>query len=130
MLKQLPAIIACALACLIFSACGGTQSSPSGTIKAFASFLEKGDAKSAVELIDPAVVAQPEMKQKLQSLVAMGSGEIKNKGGIKSIEIVNEKVNGDTATVSVKYTYGNGTTDSESQDLVKVDGKWYLKMGN
>ena len=128
-MKKLPLLFAFAFLGLLLSACGGRQSSPAGVVKAFAAAIDKGDAKAAVALIEPSVTSQPQMQQKLESLVGLANSEIKKKGGIKSVEVTNVTVNGDSASVSVKYTYGNGSTDAETQDVVKVDGKWYLKMG-
>ena len=52
------------------------------------------------------------------------------KGGLKSFEILEEKIaeDGKTATVTTKVTYGNGTEDTQNSTYVNKDGVWKLNM--
>ena len=53
------------------------------------------------------------------------------KGGVKSFEVVEEKISEDglSATVSTKVVYGNGTESTEQSKYVKKDNVWKLSMG-
>jgi hypothetical protein len=55
---------------------------------------------------------------------------IEKKGGIKKFEVVEETISedGKTAKVTMKYEYGNGTSETESNDFILVDGKWYFEL--
>jgi hypothetical protein len=48
------------------------------------------------------------------------------KGGLKEFKIVNENISadGETATVDVALTYGDGSTEEQTNKYQKVDGKW------
>ena len=56
------------------------------------------------------------------------SKEYEKKDGLKSIEIISEEISedGNTATVKIKQTYGNGETHDATQSNVKRDGKWLI----
>lgn len=55
---------------------------------------------------------------------------MKKKDGLKSIEIISEEISedGNTATVKIKQTYGNGETQDGTQSMVKRDGKWLMSV--
>ncbi len=59
-----------------------------------------------------------------------GTHEYEKKGGVKSIEIISERVSkdGENATVEFKQTYGNGEEIIEKQKMVKKDGKWLIDL--
>jgi ketosteroid isomerase-like protein len=98
---------------LMATGCGGN--SPSKVVRQTWAAIEKGDAKAYGELMTPETA----------SLVVMlgekAKGSVAAKGGIVSTK---ETINGDAATVTA--TYKDGTTDE--WQLVKVDGKWKVKM--
>ena len=56
--------------------------------------------------------------------------EYEKKDGLKSIEIISEEISedGNTATVKIKQTYGNGETQDGTQSMVKRDGKWLMSV--
>jgi len=116
--------------CLLFSACGGSkQGTPSATVETMAKAMQSEDVEAVMELLNPAVYAQPGAKEKLSGLLAASMAEMKEEEkGLKKIEILEEKINGERATVKAKYYYGNDTDDTQVMNLVKVDGKWYLDL--
>ena len=63
-------------------------------------------------------------------LTEKGQESIKEKGGVKSIEIVSEEISDDgkSAEVVLKQTYGNGDTEDTDFDMVLVKGKWMIEM--
>lgn len=128
-MKKFPLILVLLCSGLILAACGSKrQATPSATMLAFCAAIQKGDAKAAVEYLDPEMCKQPEAKQKMQGLLAMGISQFEKNGGLKHTDILEEKIEGDTATLKVRYYYGNGSTEDESTGMVKRDGKWYLGM--
>ena len=58
------------------------------------------------------------------------SKEYEKKDGLKSIEIISEEISedGNSATVKIKQTYGNGETQDGTQSMVKRDGKWLMSV--
>ena len=117
-------ILACTFALV---GCGG-GSSPGDAVKELTYAMEAGDAEKVKELV-------PELGEnlgdgKIDTMVKQAAKEAKEEGGIKSITIDKEEINGDTAKVTATMTNGNGKSETEDFDLKKVDGKWVLTMGD
>lgn len=70
-----------------------------------------------------------EARSTLIGLLQLSSGELDKKGGIKTIDVLEENINeGDTtATVKAKFTYGDGTTKEETVEMVKRGADWKMK---
>lgn len=107
--------------------CGG-GSSPGDAVKELTYAMEAGDAEKVKELV-------PQLGEnlgdgKIDTLVKQASKEAKENGGIKSIVIDKEEIDGDTAKVTATMTDGNGKSETEDFDLVKKDGKWTVTMGD
>lgn len=98
-----------------FTAIGCGGDSPSKVVKKFYAALLEGDAKKIGEL------STPETVQSLVPFLEKAKGMAAAYGEIVSME---EKIDGDKATVSVKYKNG----EDEEYDLVKVDGKWKISI--
>jgi len=105
--------------------------SPGDVVKKIIRATEKGDAD---EMISHLVKKERDLfntntpqgspKKMIEQKMAEGSKEAKQKGGVSSIDIKNEKIEGDTATVDFVVKMGNGETDPGTMKLVKEDGKW------
>ena len=98
----------------MFIGCGGS-SDPSSVVKAWFTAVEKKDENG---------IRRHMTKESADMLIPfLGKAEesISELGGIKSTK---EKIDGDTAVVTV--TYGNG--DTEDIHLVKVDGSWKVSI--
>lgn len=56
------------------------------------------------------------------------SQEYGKKGGIQGVEILSEELSedGNSAVVTFTLRYGDGTSQEDSQDMVKRDGKWLM----
>lgn len=106
--------------------CGGSSSGPGDTIKELNYALEKGDG-DAVKKIVPGMAGMVG-DDKLRGMMTEASAEAKKKGGIQSIEILKEEINGETATVEHKVVWGNGEEESDTTELTKVDGEWIVSM--
>ncbi len=112
----------------IISGCGSAGSGPGTTVEKYYQAVESGKSDAALKLFSSKELEDEDTKKKLLALIAMGTEEIKTKDGIKSIEIEKEEIDGDSAKVTAKVTYGNGKTDSQKVKLIKEDGKWKLTL--
>jgi len=119
-------------ALVLLNSCGsGSSSSPAATVKEFSNKVEKGDFEGAIGCIATGGKAvDKEAKGKLTLLLGMAKGEVDKKKGIKDMEVLSETIDpdGKTATVKMKFTYGDGSVNEESNSLVKEDGKWKLSL--
>lgn len=122
---------------LIMISCGSKTNSPAKTAEKIATALQKGDYKTIVENVymgDSENQSKEEIegqKQMLEGLLKeKGAKSIKENGGIKTYEVIEETVaeDGKTAKVKMKYTYNNGSEDTETMSFVKADDKWFLEI--
>lgn len=136
-MKNLSIVVSLMISSLLFiiCSCSTSSSTSSGTpgdiTKNLWKYIEKNDFDAILKMMDTGGKEMDEdYKGKLQALVEASSKEIENKGGIKSMEVVNEDIDeeGKTAEVELKITYGNGDIHNERANLVNVNGKWMFKM--
>lgn len=104
--------------------CGKKDAAPGDTVKRMVEKMEKGDLSVSKLLAkDLAALLGDE---KLKAAVEEESNKMKEKGGVTSVTIDEEVIEGDTAKVNYTIAYGNGDTESEKADLVKEDGDWKI----
>ena len=101
--------------CVLFVVGCGGGGSPSSAARKFFDALVKNDVK-AME-----AVATPETVQLIAMFGEKASGMAAAHGKITK---TTEKIDGDTAVVTVTYEDG----ETEDVDLVKVDGKWKVTI--
>ncbi len=91
---------------LMLSGCGLGSSGPSQVAKDFFLAVEKGEIDKAENLLSKEAKARfgGELKDYLRKLTQ----SLQEQGGIKSIEIVEEKVTGEIATVEMKVVIAHG----------------------
>lgn len=102
----------------------GSPSTPADVAKDFFKRVEKND-KSALDLMSSKVV-EAIGKEKLEKGLEKESEKITEKGGISSIEVIEEKVEEETADLKLKIVYGDGTEKTDKVNLIKEDGKWKI----
>jgi len=110
---------------MVFLACG--VNSPANTVRKFYGYMEAGDAEKVIGLFSQDVI-NALGKDKLQTAVEMNIAKIKSSGGIKSLKLENETINGNLAQVSVTTVSGNGETSTETVKLVKENGVWKFAL--
>ena len=107
--------------------CGGSDG-PGDRVEALAYAMEAGDTETVVD-IAPGMLALMG-KEKLDGNIKEGAAKIKGEGGIKSVTIDKEEIDGETATVTATVVKGNGDKETEDFNLSKVDGKWIVTLGD
>lgn len=127
MKKVLLSMVMCLFLMALVTSCGH-DNTPRGVAEAAAKCLKNEDYKGLAKLADVSDSERDAFKSILESKV---SKNLEQKGGLDSYEILDEKINEEagTATVRVKYNYGNGSSNTESVRLVKREGDWKLKAG-
>jgi hypothetical protein len=103
----------------------GCSDRPSDVVTKVIRAMEQGDVDAAVSHI------HPDHREELRRLGLEGQAEVSRKeleqlGGIKRIEILEEDIDEDSATLQIRLTFGNGETESDRFELVKIDGRWYI----
>ncbi len=103
----------------------GLGGGPGSVIKDFYKKIDRGEVSSAMESLSQTARTQfgdAMLQPGLSSL----SETTRSKGGIASVKITQEEVHGETATVSFLITYKNGTTKTDSEKMIKEDGRWRI----
>ena len=117
-------VLACSFALV---GCGGSSAGPGDTVIELNKAMEAGDAETVKKIVPG--MAGMIGDDKLKAMMTEASAEAKKKGGIKTIEILKEEIDGDTAVVEHKVVWGNGDEDSDTTELVKnEDGNWIVSM--
>ena len=117
-----------------FSACssGGLSNTPGDTITKSYNFLKNKDYEKVSKMYltrDGKEFSEAEEK-KMVSLAAMAYEQHQKKDGLKNIEITEKTISEDGNSAKVKFIihFNNGDTDNENADLLKKDGKWFIKI--
>lgn len=113
------------LGALVIS-CGSSPSTPEDVAKEFMSRVEKGSS-SALDFFSPELI-QMIGKEKLQKSIEEQSVEIKKKGGIKSVEVTDLKIEGEEATMNVITNFNDGSSETEDMKMIKKDGDWLITI--
>lgn len=122
-------------ATLMLTACGGKQDSPTSVVEAYSKAVLAEDYEAAFSLCckaDKSILTPEEVKKQAETvkgLALMGQQMDKEKAAkekVKSIEVISEKIDGETAKVKTKNTKEDGTTTESETTCLKVDGKWYV----
>lgn len=108
-----------------------SKNSPDGVVKEYYAAFQAKDYDKALECLYFKKDLTPEQKDQFKTLIAEVSKEADKKGGIKTVDITETEMAADesSAVVSVTITYGDGTTHSEKNKVVKVDDKWLVDSG-
>ena len=116
----------------ITASCGSKAGdSPGATAKKFTELFADGKTDKALNLVQGYKEASEEEQNKLKMFIAEAQKELEEKGGIKSVEIIEERANeaNTEADVTLKTIYGDGEEEETEQKLVKnEDGEWLIAM--
>jgi len=121
-------IIFCAISC------GNaiTSSSPGDTIVKAYDFMKNKEFEKASKMYvtrNGKEFSEAEVK-KMEGLAAMAYEQHEKNDGVKNIEVTEETIAEDGNSAKVKYIihFKNGDTDNETTNLLKKDGKWFIKV--
>lgn len=68
--------------------------------------------------------APPERKQAFANTVRMMSQHAAQRGGIKELIVLEQRIAGDTASVTIRTVYGNGETATDTLALRRFGNDW------
>lgn len=105
----------------------GVGRTPRSAAKYFYQSIAAGEYSEALTMTTLSEDADPEIYYAIMEKV---SRSIAQKGGVESIEIVEERMADDeqTAVVRTLITYANGEQQQELCDLVRVDERWRVDV--
>lgn len=126
-IKSFLAIFVAILLVSLLAGCSLFSSSPGKTVEKFYRAVEAGEIDTAAGYLSNKVL-QNLGYEKLKQGLTQQTRNINDKGRIRTIEITNEDIIGETAQVTVKVTFGNGETTTEKINLVKEEGDWRIDM--
>lgn len=117
---KLPLLVVPVLSLLLVACSSG----PANTFERFDQAVAAGHSAEAMELIDPGIrqVGGP----KLIAALAQAGKAASAKGGLKAVNVLNQKVEGDYATLNLEETFGDGSKKVSDVKMRRVDGKWYV----
>jgi hypothetical protein len=122
-------VVAMAISLSLVSCGGGGGSTPADLEKNLWTYVQKGDYEKAIKYWAD-ISVDGDTKDQMKTMTSMFAEKMKStmeeKDGLKEFKIVKETISddGETATVDVSFTYGNGSTEEQSNKYTKVDGKW------
>ncbi len=122
----------CIAAMFMLASCESSNT-PGKALTRYVEDLKSGDYEKFVDgfALEEGISEEEAKLQKdmLVSLIGEKAGpEFESKGGIKGVEIVSEEIaeDGNSAVVTFKLQYGDGTEEEDSQEMINRDGKWLM----
>ncbi len=118
-----------ALVAIIVMAC--SSNTPGGAALKYYNDVKNGNYEAYVEGIAFKEEITAEDKEQFVTLMKeKADKEYKKKEGISKVEMLSEEMaeDGQTATVTMKITYGNGETEESDVAMVLKDGVWKMDM--
>lgn len=118
-----------ALVAIIVMAC--SSNTPGGAALKYYNDVKNGNYEAYVDGIAFKEEITPKDKEQFIALMKeKADKEYKKKEGISKVEMLSEEVaeDGQTATVTMKITYGNGETEESDVAMVLKDGVWKMDM--
>lgn len=130
-------ILTCICIIAVLYSCNNAGSnSPKGAVTAFIEASKKGDIAELKKYITKSDVSMLEMGENMmaqfnpkgmQEMKDKMAKEFKEKTGDAKIEIKDEKIDGNNATVNVTFDV-NGKTENRPFSLVKEEGVWKVSL--
>ena len=115
------------LALLIVIFLAGCSPGPGKTVQKFFRAVDAGEVEDAMGYLSASSI-QSMGYEKLQAGLVDMSYQMAAQGGLKSVNILDQSVNGDIAQVVVEIVLGDGTADTNRMDLIKESGDWKIRV--
>ena len=121
-------------AMIVVASCSSSSGdSPSKALNGYIEMLQSRDYENFVEGFALGEDITPEQAKQQKAMLSglVGdkvSKEYDKRGGLKGVEFITEEISedGNSAVVTFKMQFGDGTEQEDSQDMVKRDGKWLM----
>jgi hypothetical protein len=97
--------------------------SPSRTVELFFTHLEKGELDDAIKLKSKTSIEQ-EGVINLKNRLATVPSSVKNAGGIKNFEIINEETIGEVSEIIFLVEYNSAESFHYKATLIKENNEW------
>lgn len=103
------------------------QTTPAEIVKAFYKACNDGEYSKAEKLVT---------KDSLERLAGVGIAgslsaycdDLTEKGTLKKLDVLSEKLRGEGAVVRFKFAYENGSADEGREALIKRGGVWKIEL--
>jgi hypothetical protein len=124
------------LIALLYSCKNTTTSTPTSTVNSFIAASKEGDIDEIKKYISRQDISLMEMGEGFLSRVDSNAAnemkqkfatDFKDKVKDTRIDVKDEKIDGNNATVNVEFNH-EGKTDTRPFSLVKEDGKWKISL--
>lgn len=116
-----------------FNSCS-SSSSPGDTVVKLYDLMKANQTEkvAALYVSDKGEKFSEAETKKIEGLVAMAVEEWNKKDGLKNIEITEEIIEEDGNSAKVKFVtnFKNGDSKNEKAKLIKIDGKWFIKISS
>ena len=112
---------------LLSTACSVLGSGPGRTVQKFFTAVDRGEIEEAMSYFSSRTI-QTLGADKWRAVLLEATRELDNVGGIAVVDIIDENIKGETAWVTVEITYGDGSSETDSMDLIKEDGNWKIDV--
>ncbi|KTT98987.1 DUF4878 domain-containing protein [Sphingomonas sanguinis] len=117
-----PLVAAAAL--LALTACG---QGPGDAARAAMEAAGRGQTAEALERIDPEIKATAGIL--ITPMLQGKAANAQKRGGVTSVEVEKiDKTDPDHAVVTTVTRFGNGSTQTDTGKVRRIDGKWYITM--
>lgn len=114
------------MALLLFglTGCGGNE--PKDVVRDFIYAVDEGNTTEAVGYFSSSLKAKVPERKLRGGIVEMQS-DLSEQGGVKEVEILEQTIEGTTATVRARLITEQGEGETETTKLVKEDGEWKMR---
>lgn len=113
---------------LALVACGG-GSGPGAVYTDIMNNIEKGNIEKAMASIHIDGSAAALMgEDKLKAMLTELSEDISKRGGIKKVKILSEDIDGVTGKIKAETIMGDGSSETDDINFIRIDGKWKMKL--
>jgi len=110
-----------------------TSSSPGDAFKGYMELMKKGDAKEFAKGFAVDETKTPEEQEQATQMIESLIGEktkkmMEEKQGLKDVQVLEETISedGKSATLKVKFIYGDGSEEESTQEMVKQNDQWKM----
>lgn len=123
-------LVVIGLSLLVLAVGVGCDQGPGAVASAALRASAAGDAEALKRYMPKEVIEEAKKLpiDVVSQMASMMKANADRMGGLKSLTVLSEKVEGDRATVKMKTVWGNGQEETEDVGLIRSDGRWVIDM--